>query len=142
MAAASEGKNVRIHYTGRLTDGTVFDTSEGREPFGFTVGAGEVISGFDTAVEGMAAGDERTVTIPAVEAYGPRRQDLVLDVPRQQLPADMELEPGKRLHMETQDGRTFQVTIMEVHDDHLKLDANHPLAGQDLTFDIQMVQVA
>lgn len=142
MAEASEGTNVRIHYTGRLTDGTVFDTSEGREPFGFTVGAGEVITGFETAVEGMKEGDEKTVTIPAVDAYGPRRQDLVLDVRRDQLPADIDLEKGKRLHMETEDGRTFQVTIMEVHDDHLKLDANHPLAGQDLTFDIQLVQVA
>ena len=142
MSSADHGKNVSIHYTGRLSDGTVFDSSQDRDPLAFEVGAGQVIPGFDAAVKGMKVGDEKTVTIPALDAYGPRRQELVLDVSADQLPDDLEPEVGQKLHMQTPEGQTFQVTVIEVHDEGLKLDANHPLAGEDLTFDILMVAVA
>ena len=142
MSAANDGTNVSIHYTGRLSDGSVFDSSEGGDPLNFEVGAGQVIPGFENAVKGMEAGQEKTVTVPALDAYGPRRQELLLDVSRDQLPDGMTPELGQQLHMQTQDGQTFQVTVVEVHDESLKLDANHPLAGEDLTFDILLVAVA
>lgn len=142
MPSADDGANVKIHYTGRLSDGTVFDSSQGGDPLDFQVGAGQVIPGFENAVKGMEAGDEKTVTIPALDAYGPRRQELLLDVSREQLPDGMEPEVGQKLNMQTQEGQNFQVTVVEVHDEGLKLDANHPLAGEDLTFDLLMVAVA
>ncbi len=142
MSAATEGSKVTIHYTGRLDDGTVFDSSRDRDPLEFEVGSGQVIPGFDGAVEGMEAGDEKTVTIPAVDAYGPRRQELVLDVPGEQLPDELEAEVGQQLQMQTPDGQTFQVTVVDVDDEGVKVDANHPLAGKDLTFDILVVGVA
>ncbi|MEQ9398003.1 MAG: peptidylprolyl isomerase [Longimicrobiales bacterium] len=142
MSAADDGTNVSIHYTGRLSDGSVFDTSEGGDPLDFEVGAGQVIPGFENAVKGMEAGQEKTVTVPALDAYGPRRQELLLDVSRDQLPDGMTPEVGQQLHMQTQEGQTFQVRVLEVHDESLKLDANHPLAGEDLTFDILLVAVA
>ncbi len=139
--AAAQGDTVRIHYTGRLDDGTVFDTSEGREPLEFTLGSGQVIPGFEKAVEGMEAGEEKTFTIPADEAYGPHQEDLVLKVPREHLPEGLEPQVGQMLQMQTADGQVFQVKVMEVAEDHMVLDANHPLAGQDLTFDIEVVDV-
>lgn len=142
MSAAAEGSKVSIHYTGRLEDGTVFDSSRDRDPLEFEVGSGQVIPGFDDAVAGMEAGDEKTVTIPAVDAYGPRRQELVLDVPGEQLPDELETEVGQQLQMQTPDGQTFQVTVVDVNDEGVQVDANHPLAGKDLTFDILVVGVA
>lgn len=142
MATVAEGSKVKIHYTGRLEDGTVFDSSKDRDPLEFEVGSGQVIPGFDDAVEGMAAGDEKTVTIPAVDAYGPRRQELVLDVPGDQLPDALDPEVGQQLQMQTPDGQTFQVTVVDVNDEGVQVDANHPLAGKDLTFDILVVGVA
>lgn len=142
MATAGEGSNVKIHYTGRLSDGTVFDSSQDRDPLEFKVGSGQVIPGFDSAVAGMEAGDEKTVTIPAVDAYGPRRQELVLDVPADQLPDELEPEVGQQLQMQTPDGQQFQVTVVDVHEKGVQVDANHPLAGKDLTFDILVVGVA
>lgn len=141
MATVAEGTKVKIHYTGRLDDGTVFDSSKDRDPLEFEVGSGQVIPGFDDAVQGMAAGDEKTVTIPAVDAYGPRRQELVLDVPGEQLPDELEAEVGQQLQMQTPDGQTFQVTVVDVNDETVQVDANHPLAGKDLTFDILVVGV-
>ncbi|MEJ2203787.1 MAG: peptidylprolyl isomerase [Gemmatimonadota bacterium] len=142
MASAVEGDTVRIHYTGRLDDGTIFDTSEGREPLEFTVGSGQVISGFDSAVAGMEVNDEKTVTIPPEEAYGPRRDDLMLPMSRSHLPEELDPRVGQRLQMSSPEGRTFQVTVAEIHPDRLVLDANHPLAGQSLIFDLQLVSVA
>ncbi|MFQ5536815.1 MAG: peptidylprolyl isomerase [Gemmatimonadota bacterium] len=134
-----KGDTVQIHYTGKLDDGTVFDTSEGRDPIEFKVGGGEVIAGFDAAVEGMTPGEEKSFTVPATEAYGPVMEELVLTVPKDQLPDGLEPQPGQMLQMQTPQGQVFQVTVVEVRDDELVLDANHPLAGKDLTFDIKVV---
>jgi FKBP-type peptidyl-prolyl cis-trans isomerase 2 len=142
MASAAAGDTVRIHYTGRLDDGTVFDSSEGREPLEFTLGSGQVIPGFDSAVTGMDVDQLKTVTIPPDEAYGPHRADLMLPVSRSRLPEGIDPHLGERLQMSSADGQTFQVTVAETHSDRLVLDANHPLAGQSLTFDIQLVSVA
>jgi FKBP-type peptidyl-prolyl cis-trans isomerase 2 len=141
MAMANKGDTVKIHYTGRLDDGTVFDSSEGREPLSFELGKGEVIPGFETAVEGMEAGDQKTAQIPADEAYGPRRDDLLITVPRGQLPDDMKPEVGQQLRMQTAEGRSFVVQVTEVGPEELEVDANHPLAGRDLTFEIELVGI-
>lgn len=141
MASAAAGDTVRIHYTGRLDDGTVFDSSEGREPLEFTLGSGQVIPGFDSAVTGMDVSQQKTVTISPDEAYGPHRDDLMLPVPRSRLPEGVDPQVGEMLQMSSADGQTFQVTVAETHSDRLVLDANHPLAGQSLTFDIQLVAV-
>lgn len=140
MAVATDGNTVRIHYTGRLDDGTVFDSSKGRDPLEFVLGAGQVIPGFDQAVTGMETGEEKTVTIPAGEAYGPRRDDLVINLGRAEIPDGLDPKVGQRLQMSTKDGQTFQVTVAESSDTNVVLDANHPLAGKDLTFDIHLVQ--
>jgi peptidylprolyl isomerase len=140
MAVATDGNTVRIHYTGRLDDGTVFDSSEGRDPLEFVLGAGQVIPGFDQAVTGMETGEEKTVTIPAGEAYGPRRDDLVINLGRAEIPEGLDPKVGQHLQMATKEGQTFQVTVAEATDTNVILDANHPLAGKDLIFDIHLVQ--
>jgi peptidylprolyl isomerase len=141
MQAARSGDTVRVHYTGRLDDGSVFDSSEGRDPLEFRLGGGEVIPGFEDAVTGMAPGDERTVTIPAAEAYGPRRDELVLVVSKTELPDELQqAEVGQQLQM-SQEGQSFVVTISDVTDSDVVLDANHPLAGEDLTFELQLVDI-
>lgn len=142
MSAATRGDTVHIHYTGRLDDGTEFDSSQGRDPLSFTLGEGKVIPGFESAVLGMAEGDSKTATIPTEEAYGHRRDELVLDVPKDNLPDGMEPEPGQQLRMETADGQSFMVRVTDVRDDGVQVDANHPLAGQNLTFDIELVSIA
>lgn len=139
MSAVSEGDVVRIHYTGRLADGTVFDSSEGRDPLEFQLGSGQVIAGFDTAVDGMTAGESKTITIPADDAYGPRRDDLLISVPREEMPEGIEPQVGLGLTMSAENGQQFNVQISGVTDETVELDANHPLAGQDLTFDILLV---
>lgn len=141
MAQAKQGDTVSIHYTGRLDDGTVFDTSEDRDPLEFTLGEGKVIPGFESAVQGMEEGESKTTKIPSDEAYGERRDDLVLTVAREQLPNDLDPEVGQRLEMRAGDGQTFPVVISEVEGDTVEVDANHPLAGKDLTFDIELVAV-
>jgi peptidylprolyl isomerase len=140
MQAANTGDRVRVHYTGKLDDGSIFDSSEGGDPLEFRLGGGEVIPGFEQAVAGMAPGDERRVTIPAGEAYGPRREDLVLVVRRQELPEEMQPEVGLQLQM-SQDGQQFVVTISDVTEEDVVLDANHPLAGEDLTFELKLVDI-
>lgn len=140
--AATEGDTVRIHYTGRLDDGTVFDSSEGRDPLEFRLGTGQVIKGFDDAVQGMEAGDRKTVTVPFVDAYGPHRQEFVIDVQREDLPTGLDPEVGQQLQMTTKDGNSFPVRVAETAGDSIRLDANHPLAGQDLTFELHLVDVA
>lgn len=142
MAKAEAGNRVQIHYTGTLATGEQFDSSEGRAPLEFELGSGQVIPGFDAAVEGMAVGESKKVTIPAAQAYGERRPEMVLSMPADQLPADLEAQPGQRLQMQTTDGQVVPVTVREVTDDAVVLDANHALAGEDLTFEIELVAIA
>jgi peptidylprolyl isomerase len=139
--AAKAGDTVQVHYTGKFDDGSVFDSSAGREPLEFTVGSGQVIPGFEQAVEGMAVGQTKTVTIPAAEAYGDRVAEAVLQVPREQLPPDLEPEVGQQLVMQSRDGRQIPIVVVEVTEDSITIDANHPLAGRDLTFEIELVSV-
>lgn len=138
---AKTGDTVKVHYTGRLQDGTVFDTSIGSEPLEFTIGQGQIISGFEQAVIGMKVGGSKTVAIPADQAYGPYYDDMILEVERDELPEDLEPRVGMQLQMNQPDGGIMTVTITDVSETTIKLDANHPLAGQDLTFDIELVEI-
>lgn len=140
MQKATKGTTVQVHYTGKLGDGSVFDSSRGRDPLEFTVGSGQVIAGFDNAVDGMATGDSKTVTIPANDAYGERREDLLITVDRSQFPDTIEPEVGQQLQM-TQEGQVAVVTVADVSEANVTLDANHPLAGKDLIFDLELVEV-
>jgi FKBP-type peptidyl-prolyl cis-trans isomerase 2 len=140
MSTAKKGDTVRLHYTGRLADGQVFDSSRDRQPLEFTLGEGQVIPGFEAAVDGMQPGEEKRVTVPAVDAYGARRDELLLAVPRAQIPDGIDPAPGEQLEL-SQDGHSFVVTVNEVTDDTVVLDANHPLAGQDLTFELELVEI-
>ncbi len=141
MSKVKEGDTVKVHYTGKLKDGSIFDSSEEREPLEFTLGQGQLIPGFEKAVEGMEVGDSTTVDIPSDDAYGERREDLELEVSKSDLPDNIEPEVGMQLQMQQQeDGRAIPVQITAVEDDFVKLDANHPLAGKDLTFDIELVE--
>ncbi len=142
MAQAKAGDTVKVHYTGKLDDGTVFDSSEGRDPLQFTVGSGQMIAGFDAGVNGMNEGETKTVRIGSEEAYGQHRDEMVLTVGKDELPPDMEVEPGDQLQMRHESGQVVMVTVTDVTDANITLDANHPLAGKDLTFDIQLVEVA
>ncbi len=142
MSKAVKGSKVKVHYTGTLTDNTVFDSSLEREPLEFTVGAGQMIEGFDVAVEGMAVGDKKQVTIPADKAYGPVDNEAILNVPKTNLPEGIEPQVGMQLQASSPDGRTQMLVITEVKETEVVLDANHPLAGQDLIFDIELVEVA
>jgi FKBP-type peptidyl-prolyl cis-trans isomerase 2 len=141
MQQVQQGDKVKIHYHGKLTDGTTFDSSEGREPLEFEVGTGAVIPGFDNGVKGMVIGDKKTVNIPAEEAYGPKVDELVMDFPKERFPEDMEPEVGMQLMMNNGSGQQFPVTIVGVKDDTITLDANHQLAGKDLVFDIELVDI-
>ncbi|MGB3315806.1 MAG: peptidylprolyl isomerase [Albidovulum sp.] len=141
MTQVKTGDTVRIHYTGILDDGTRFDSSEGRDPLQFEVGSGQIIPGLDEALPGMVVGDKKTVNVPAEAAYGPVDPNARQEVPREQIPADIPLDPGTQLQMRTPDGRAMPVTVAEVTETVVTLDANHPLAGKDLTFDIELVSV-
>jgi FKBP-type peptidyl-prolyl cis-trans isomerase 2 len=141
MTAAKSGDTVRIHYTGTLSDGSVFDSSEGRDPLEFTLGSGQVIPGFDNAVDGMSVGDKKVAEIPADQAYGPRHDEAIQDVPRAQIPAEIPLEIGLQLQMQSPTGQVVPVTVVEITDESVKLDANHMLAGKDLTFAIELVSI-
>ena len=140
MSHAKPGDTVRLHYTGTLDDGSEFDSSRGRTPLEFTLGAGQVIPGFDEAVNGMRVGERKTVTIPADQAYGARQPELILAVPRAQVPSHIALEVGQELQL-SQEGHAFQVTVREVTDEQVVLDGNHPLAGQALTFALELVEI-
>jgi FKBP-type peptidyl-prolyl cis-trans isomerase 2 len=133
---------VKVHYTGKLDDGTVFDSSEGREPLQFTTGGGQMIPGFENAVMGMAVNETKTVTIPSAEAYGPKSDEMQHEVQKDQLPGDMAPEVGMSLISKSPDGQEMIVTIAEVRETTIVIDANHPLAGKDLTFDITVVEIA
>jgi len=141
MRQVKTGDSVKIHYNGRLTDGSEFDSSAGNEPLSFTLGDGEVIAGFDEAVLGMAVGESKTVTIPAEQAYGPLLPDMVARVARADLPEDLELTLGTQMEVSQEDGSTFLVMITELSDAFVTLDANHPLAGKDLVFDLHLVEI-
>jgi peptidylprolyl isomerase len=142
MTQAKSGDTVKIHYTGTLDDGTEFDSSAGRDPLEFTVGSGQVIPGFDKAVEGMNVGESKSVNIPAEDAYGPHHEQMVQEVPRTALPDELEPEEGMALQAKGQDGQIINLTVTEVGDEAITVDANHPLAGKTLNFDIELVDVA
>jgi peptidylprolyl isomerase len=143
LSKVKDGDTVKVHYTGKLTDdGTVFDSSEEREPIEFTLGEGQLIPGFEEAVIGMEEGDDTTVEIDSENAYGERREDLELEVAKDDLPDNVDPQAGMQLQMQQQeDGRAIPVQITAVEDDYVQLDANHPLAGKDLTFDIELVEL-
>jgi len=141
MQQVKKGDKIKVHYNGRLNDGQTFDSSSGREPLEFEVGGGMVIKGFDEGVKGMAVGDKKTITIPFDQAYGPRNPDMIIEMPKDRFPKDMELEVGMPLGMSDGQGQQFEVTIIEIKDDSVTLDANHPLAGQDLIFDLELVEI-
>lgn len=139
--AAANGDTVKVHYTGTLSDGSVFDSSREGTPIEFTVGGGMVIPGFENAVVGMQIGDSKTFTIPSAEAYGVHDPRLVQDVPRSEMPDDMDLFIGMQLTASGSDGREIPLVVTELSDESVRLDANHPLAGEDLTFAIELVAV-
>ena len=140
MAEVKVGDKVKAHYKGTLGDGTVFDNSNGKDPIQFEVGSGKLIPGFEDAVVGMAPGDKKTVTIPVDNAYGPRHDELLLEVTKEQVPSDLEAIVGDDLVLE-RDGQEIRVRVHVVDDEGITLDANHPLAGKDLTFDIELVEI-
>ncbi|HEY9728804.1 MAG TPA: peptidylprolyl isomerase [Chroococcales cyanobacterium] len=141
MVQAKPGDTVKIHYTGKLDDGTVFDSSADREPLEFTLSGGQVIPGFEQAVVGMAPGESKTEKIPMEQAYGPYRQEMVIQVNREQLPPDLDPEVGLQLQIQQPNGQAIPVLVTEVTNAKVTLDANHPLAGEDLTFDIELVEI-
>ena len=141
MAQAKQGDTVNVHYTGKLQDGTVFDTSRSRRPLQFTIGKGQVIAGFEQAVIGMNTGESKTTTIPVDQAYGRRRNDMIVTMQRDQLPPDLNPEVGQRLELTQMDDQTILVTVTDKTDTTMTLDANHPLAGKELTFDIELVGI-
>jgi FKBP-type peptidyl-prolyl cis-trans isomerase 2 len=141
LSKAKDGDTVKVHYTGTLEDGEVFDTSKDKEPLEFQLGQGQLIPGFEKAVEGMEVGESTTVEIPSNEAYGEVRDDLVINVPKDQLPEDISPQIGMQLQVNQQDGQPIPVRITEIGDEDLTLDANHPLAGKDLKFEIELVNV-
>jgi peptidylprolyl isomerase len=142
MQQVKSGDTVKVHYHGRLTDGTTFDSSSGREPLEFEVGSGQVIKGFDDGVTGMAVGDKKTVQIPVNDAYGPKDESMVIEFPKENFPPDMKPEEGMQLNMTNGSGQVIPVVIVEVGDETVTLDANHPLAGQDLIFDLELVGIS
>lgn len=141
MQQANTGDKVKVHYHGRLRNGETFDSSQGRDPLEFEVGAGQMIKGFDDGVKGMKVGDKKTVEIGPDDAYGQREEENLIEFPKDQFPPDMKPEPGMQLMLGNDQGQQFPVVVAEVKDDSVVLDANHPLAGQDLIFDIEMVDI-
>lgn len=140
MTQAKNGDTVRINYIGRLVDGTQFDSS-GSEPLQFTLGEGQVIPGLETHVEGMEVGTKTTVTVPADAAYGPHRPEAVVTIDRAKVPENVNVDIGTQLQARTSEGRSMQVTVIAADDASVKLDGNHPLAGRDLVFDVELVEI-
>ncbi len=141
MPQAKKGDKVKVHYTGRLNNGTVFDSSKGREPLEFQLGQGELIPGFEQAVDGMTPGETKTIDISADQAYGQHREELIQKVPRQRFPNDMEFQVGQRFQIGQQEERPMIVQVTEVTESDITLDGNHPLAGKNLTFDIELLGI-
>jgi peptidylprolyl isomerase len=142
MTKAKNGDNVKVHYKGKLTTGEQFDSSEGREPLAFTVCAGQIINGFDEANPGMSVGEKKTINIAPENAYGTKNEEAIVEFPKSNIPADMKLEPGMKLQLTNQNGQPIPVTVTEVKDDVVVLDANHELAGKELVFDIELVEIS
>ncbi len=141
MALAKNGDTVKVHYTGRFDDGTVFDTSADREPLQFTLGGRQVIPGFERAVVGMQMGESKTVQIPPDQGYGPHQAELVFQVGRETLPKELDPQVGQHLELQQPDGQRVMLTITEVSAATVTLDANHPLAGKELTFNVELVEI-
>jgi peptidylprolyl isomerase len=141
MAQAKEGDVVRVHYTGKLTNGEQFDSSVGKDPLEFTVGAGMMIKGFDAAMPGMEIGEKKTINILPEDGYGEKSEDAIIEFPKENVPGDMKLEPGMPLTLSNQEGHPVPVIVVEVRDEVIILDANHFLAGQELVFDIELVEI-
>lgn len=141
MGQVKEGDVVRVHYTGKLTNGEQFDSSVGKDPLEFTVGAGQMIQGFDAAMPGMNVGDKKTINIAPEHGYGEKSEDAIIEFPKENIPVDMKLEPGMPLTLNNQQGQPVPVIVVEVKEDVIVLDANHFLAGQELVFDIELVEI-
>ncbi|MCC7028896.1 MAG: peptidylprolyl isomerase [Chitinophagaceae bacterium] len=142
MSQVKKGDTIKVHYKGTLSDGSLFDSSEGREPLEFTVGEQMVIHGFDTGVIDMKAGDKKTLNIPYMEAYGEVNEDLLIEIPKSELPEELgELTEGMQLNMVNQDGYEIPVEVIEIKEDAIVLDGNHPLAGEDLVFEVELVEI-
>lgn len=141
MAQAKTGDTVTVHYTGKLDDGTVFDSSAEREPLQFAIGSGSLIPGFEQAVIGMSPGESKTETIPVDQAYGPHYEEMVLVIDRQQIPPEMPVDVGTQLQIRQETGEMIPVVITDANEVEVTLDANHPLAGEELTFEIQLVAI-
>ncbi len=142
MSVVKNGDTVKVHYTGQLEDGSVFDSSVQREPLEFTLGQGQLIPGFEKAVVGLKVGDSTTANIPSAEAYGDPNPQMIIEVEKSQLPADLEPEVGVQLQLNQPDGQVIPVQITKVEGENVTIDANHPLAGKDLTFNIELVEIA
>lgn len=142
MAQAKQGDTVAVHYTGKLSDDTTFDSSRDRQPLTFQVGSGQVISGFEQGVVGMEPGETKTITIDAADAYGEYNREQVVEVQRSMFPEDIEPEVGQQLQVQQENGQPIPVVVREIKDATVMLDANHPLAGQDLTFEIELVSIS
>lgn len=142
MTQVKPGDTVRIHYTGTLSDGATFDSSEGRDPLEFVVGSGQIIAGLDSAIPGMAVGEKKVVAVPADQAYGQPDPNARQAVPRAEIPADIPLDLGTQLQVQTPQGQVMPVTVVDVSETEVTLDANHLLAGRDLTFAIELVEIA
>ena len=141
MEQVKEGDVVRVHYNGKLTNGEQFDSSEGREPLEFTVGAGQMIKGFDAAMPGMAVGEKKTINILPEDAYGHKDEQAMIEFSKENIPKDMELELGMPLQLRNESGQPFPVTVAEIKDDVVVLGANHSLAGKELVFDIELMEI-
>ena len=141
MEQVKDGDVVKVHYTGKLTNGEQFDSSEGREPLEFTVGAGQMIKGFDDAMPGMTVGEKKTINIAADDAYGQKDEHAIIEFPKENIPKDMKLDVGMQLQLRNEEGQPFPVTVAEIKDDVVVLDANHMLAGKELVFDIELMEI-
>jgi peptidylprolyl isomerase len=142
MGQAQEGDTVKVHYTGKLDNGMVFDSSQDREPLEFKIGAGQVIPGFEKGIIGMEVGQSKTVKLPPEEAYGPQREELIAEVKKADIPENIKPSVGQRLSLRQPDGNTVNVTISDVNEESITLDANHSLAGKTLIFDIELVEIS
>ncbi|MBD3381188.1 MAG: peptidylprolyl isomerase [candidate division Zixibacteria bacterium] len=142
MGQAQEGDTVKVHYTGKLDNGMVFDSSQDREPLEFKIGAGQVIPGFEKGIIGMEVGQSKTVKLPPEEAYGPQREELIAEVKKADIPENIKPSVGQRLSLRQPDGNTVNVTVSDVNEESITLDANHSLAGKTLIFDIELVEIS
>ena len=142
MSTAKKGDHVKVHYTGKLTSGEQFDSSSNRDPLAFTVGAGQMIKGFDEAIPGMAVGDKKTINIAPENAYGNTNKEAIIEFPKSNIPGDMKLEKGMKLQLQNQEGHPIPVVVTEIKEEVVVLDANHELAGKELVFDIELVEIA